>query len=387
MTTALQTMRENYAQRDKAARDWKARGGKVVGYVCEVVPEELIAAAGFMPYRVSGDPLARDQAVLDKYLNSIWPASDFYTRHMKLEAVASIFQLLVSGRYDFLDYLVIPNTKKGVYLLHRLLKNARKYHPDLRIPELHLLDRTLTPFFASRMFNRARIIDFRKKLEEWSGRPITDAAMAAEVAASNEGKALLDQVTALRTARPPRISGAEALQIFGSAKFMPRRDHNELLRQFLADAAALPARSGKRVFVGGSAADNLQLCEIIEAAGGTVVGEDHCWGERCTALPISTRMEPLEAIADRYVRLPACSVRFPMSRSVEHCTARAKAAAADAAIFNVFRDDNAQVYDIPDQMKGLREIGIPSLYLQEQPYRITDAGSVRSVVRQFLDAP
>jgi len=42
---ALTTLREHEQQRDQAARAWKAAGGKVVGYICETVPEELIAAA------------------------------------------------------------------------------------------------------------------------------------------------------------------------------------------------------------------------------------------------------------------------------------------------------------------------------------------------------
>ena len=54
--TVLDTFRHHYRHRDRAARAWKAAGGKVVGYLCDNVPEELIMAAGFLPYRLSGDP-------------------------------------------------------------------------------------------------------------------------------------------------------------------------------------------------------------------------------------------------------------------------------------------------------------------------------------------
>jgi benzoyl-CoA reductase/2-hydroxyglutaryl-CoA dehydratase subunit BcrC/BadD/HgdB len=29
--------------------DWKKQGGRVIGYLCPVVPEELIIAAGILP--------------------------------------------------------------------------------------------------------------------------------------------------------------------------------------------------------------------------------------------------------------------------------------------------------------------------------------------------
>ena len=55
---ALEQLQALYRQRDVAARAWKAGGGKVVGYVSDSMPEELVAAAGFLPYRLSGDPEA-----------------------------------------------------------------------------------------------------------------------------------------------------------------------------------------------------------------------------------------------------------------------------------------------------------------------------------------
>ena len=54
--TALEVMQKHYRQRDLAARDWKKNGGKVAGYFCDSVPEELLLAAGFFPVRLSGDP-------------------------------------------------------------------------------------------------------------------------------------------------------------------------------------------------------------------------------------------------------------------------------------------------------------------------------------------
>ena len=42
MTAAFDVMKQHYKQRDLAAREWKKNGGRVVGYFCDSVPEELI---------------------------------------------------------------------------------------------------------------------------------------------------------------------------------------------------------------------------------------------------------------------------------------------------------------------------------------------------------
>jgi benzoyl-CoA reductase/2-hydroxyglutaryl-CoA dehydratase subunit BcrC/BadD/HgdB len=37
---------------NRAIRDWKDQGGKVVGYFCSMIPEELFMAAGLLPFRM-----------------------------------------------------------------------------------------------------------------------------------------------------------------------------------------------------------------------------------------------------------------------------------------------------------------------------------------------
>ena len=35
-----------------AVQEWRRQGGKVVGYFCSYFPEEIITAAGFLPFRM-----------------------------------------------------------------------------------------------------------------------------------------------------------------------------------------------------------------------------------------------------------------------------------------------------------------------------------------------
>jgi len=61
-----------YADPLRAAQAWKATGGKVVGYLEDNVPDELIAAAGFFPLRIKGSP-DTDTGLVDDRVDRLYP--------------------------------------------------------------------------------------------------------------------------------------------------------------------------------------------------------------------------------------------------------------------------------------------------------------------------
>jgi benzoyl-CoA reductase/2-hydroxyglutaryl-CoA dehydratase subunit BcrC/BadD/HgdB len=379
--TVLDTFRRHYRQRDLAARAWKAAGGKVVGYLCDNVPEELIIAAGFLPYRLSGDPLAGTDAI-ERYVQPFAPP--FSARNRGVGFVDAMLEMLLDGRFDFLDYLVIPHTRKTIQAMYRELDQARAAHPDLVLPELHYLDRAYTPFYASEVFNREHLLELRSQLERWSGQPLTVTALAEAIELTNTSRYLLQRLATLRGADPPQVSGVDALQVIATSFFMPKAEHNQLLRNLLEVPPHSALRGKARLFVGGSPLDNLQLYELVESCGGVVIAEDHCWGNRCGEAPADTSLPPFEALADRYHRQPACSIEFPMARVVDRCVARACTASVDGALFFVMQDDGVHVWDTPDEIAALERNGIPSLHLTRQPYHFHDPEPLRQQLGQFI---
>ena len=217
-------MQKHYHQRDLAARKWKENGGKVVGYFCDNVPDEMIMAAGFFPFRLSGDPEGSTDL------------ADKYTEPYYQPDVRSMLNMLLSGRYDFLDYLIVPHSRDAVVALYNYLNRIKKLEPSLKLPELHLLDMLHTRFWSSGLYIRDRIRELKSTLEVWSGKKISSTSLSHAIAVGNENRSLLKEVAALRAAEPPRISGVEALQIIGSSMFMLKEEHNSLLKQFLKTA-------------------------------------------------------------------------------------------------------------------------------------------------------
>jgi benzoyl-CoA reductase/2-hydroxyglutaryl-CoA dehydratase subunit BcrC/BadD/HgdB len=297
-----------------------------------------------------------------------------------------MLEMLLSGRFDFLDYLIVPHTRKTIQAFYRELILAQQQDPSLRIPELFYLDRAYTPFYTAEVFNRQALVDLRAQLEAWSGQSITDAALAAAIETTNTSRRLLQQLAALRAADPPRISGVDALQLIATSLFMDKREHNRLLQSVIDEAPPARVSARPRLFVGGSPLDNLALYELVESCGAAVVAEDHCWGNRCGEFELDTTSPPFEALADRYHRKPACSIEFPMARVVDRCVGRAHAAQVDGAVFFVMQSDGVHIWDTPDEVAALERSDVPCLVLNQQPYRPGDPETLRARLSEFVKA-
>ncbi|MFC1532047.1 2-hydroxyacyl-CoA dehydratase subunit D [Thermodesulfobacteriota bacterium] len=373
--TAFEMMQRHYHQRDLAAREWKNKGGKVVGYFCNSVPEELILAAGLFPLRISGDPWGSSEEIV-KFIGP------FYE-----EFVRSQLSMILTGKYDFLDFIIIPRSKDSIAEQYTHLHQIKYLEPSVELPEIYLLDLMHRRSYMSGAYDLDRFRDLKKKLEEWSGRQITPQSLSRSLAITNENRELLKDMAALRTAEQPRISGMEALQIIGSSMFMLKEEHNKLLKEFLAGAEKLPVREGARLFVEGSPLDNLQFYNLVESCPATVIAEDNCWGNRYSDNLIDTDRDPMEAIAGRYhLNSPCPYVVFPADLRTDYCINKVKESKAQGVIFYIFEWDGGATWDYPDQKSALEKEGVPTVLFKDQKYLLSEPGPLKTYIEKFIEA-
>lgn len=375
MTSAFEKMQKHYQQPYLAAMDWKQNGGKVAGYFCDSVPEEMILAAGFFPLRITGSP----QGSTDIARKHLIPR--FATRET---FVHSMLNKILSGEYSFLDFLIIPHSRDSIHRLYQLLQTSHKRNDLADPPELHFLDSPHTTFYSTGNYFRNQLTEFKKKLESWSGNYISNAALSQAIEITNESKRLHHEMARLRAESPSRISGVHALQIIGSSMFMLKEKHNNLLKKYLERINELPPQNKTRLFVSGSPVDNLQLYEIIESCDATVIAEDHCWGNRSFDVFIAPSLPPLEAVNERYLFKPPCPRMFPASRRIKYCIEKVEASNAHGVVFNVYEHDEAEAWEVPEKVKMLKNIGIESLHLSNQPYLIPETHHVKMHIEEFI---
>jgi len=370
----LEEIKNLYKQRDIAARQWKEKGGKVVGYISDDVPDEMILAAGLFPFRMSGDPTSGTQE------------ADKYSEYFLDPSVRSILNMLLTGKYDFLDFIIIPHHSDAVLKLYHQLWWIHRVNPVVTFPPVYLFDVLHTPFLTSALYVRDRLAELKKQLEEWSGNTITNDALSRAIATGNRNRDLLNKIAALRVMEKPRISGVEALQIIGTSTFMLKEEHNNLLTQLLSESENLAEINGIKIFVEGSDLDNLQFYELVESCNAVIVAEDSNWGNRYFEDPVDESADPMEALAARYHARPSRFRTQSSDQRVQYCTQKSVSAGVQGVIFYLLEWDPAPAWDQPNQKNALNEKGIPSLYFSDQKYFLSDSDktSLKADVEHFI---
>ncbi|NVM04191.1 MAG: 2-hydroxyacyl-CoA dehydratase, partial [Candidatus Helarchaeota archaeon] len=190
----------------------KTSGKKVLGWLCTYTPEELVHAAGIIPYRIFKGGEEEPTTTADTYLQ----------RNLCPFARACMGYALM-GYYDFLDGVASTHTCDAI---HRLPYVWEKY---VKKPFFFQLD--LPRVFEGGALNyfKKEVIRFKGALEQFSGNKITDDKLTNSIKIYNKTRSLLKRIYELRKADEPSISGTDSVKIVQAAMTLEREPYNELL--------------------------------------------------------------------------------------------------------------------------------------------------------------
>lgn len=366
--SALERLRAVARDPDRVAKDWKAQGKKVVGYRCIYVPEEIISAAGMLPYPLYGTPEPIRLA-------------DAYFQVCTCEFVRNLFDHGLSGRFEFLDQFVVANTCDVVRRLFDLWSHYIDGAPVYMVnnPLKLLTD-------ANHDYYRQELDRFRAAMEELSGQPITNDGLRRTIGLHNETRALLQELYSLRKESPPLLTGEEALDVVMAATVMPKPEANPLLAQLLEEAKArkIPQRSGPRILITGSIIDHPALIRMVEEEGGVVVAEDLCTTTRYFWHQVETADDCMEALYQFENRRPLCACTHPAEARLDHLLGLVNDFAAEGVICFNLKYCNPVSFEAPLFKQELEARGIPTTVL-EVGHDLSGQGQLRTRIQAFVE--
>jgi benzoyl-CoA reductase/2-hydroxyglutaryl-CoA dehydratase subunit BcrC/BadD/HgdB len=373
MKAPLTILRDIYADPYAAARAHRAAGGKVVGYLLNSVPEELIIAAGCFPVRLRGDP-ARLPPLAERYMEEYLDGE-----------VRSIFGALLEGRFDFVDLLVIPRNSEVYLQLYYFLLEMPKWEPQARIPPLYLFDLLQTPSAMTLRYVAGRLHDFANRLGEISGRSITAPALSKAISTVNAKRASLQAASRLWQARAPALSGVDALTVISAASFAAHDTYMSALKALVADppAAASPKA---RLLLKGSPQSDLRFTALVERVGAGVVAHDHLWGDRTYAALVREDGDPWHALARHYSLDIPSPREYPQAKADQGFLLLVEKAHVQGVIFFHDEWDDTLGWEYPDQKKLLEQRGVPSVFLKRQRYFDPDEAQQSEGVRALVES-
>jgi len=351
----------------KLVNQYKEQGRKIVGWYCNYVPEEIIYAADMLPIRIMAEQ--HEGSFSDGYLHSNMCsfARGCLTRGLK-------------GEYRFLDGIAMARTCNAS---SKLYDNWCFY---VKTPFEHQIDvpHKLSDYAFEYYYQEIR--RFKKALEEFLGRKISDEKLREAIEIYNESRALLRRLNNYLKEQTPLISGSEMLQITKSSMVLPKDKHISLMKEFLTK---LPNRAKDtsprvRLLVSGSIIDSPEFMELIEDLGGLVVANDLCIGTRYFLNDSQVDGDPLAAIARRYIEKPPCAVTCCDEAKFENLVSAAQSFHVDGVIFNTLQFCDTHSFNATHDAKKLERLGIPSLQLKvELPHLVT--GQLKTRVQAFIE--
>ncbi|MCX6646436.1 MAG: benzoyl-CoA reductase, bzd-type, subunit N [bacterium] len=336
--------------RHQYAMDWQARtGGKVLGYFCTYVPEEILYAAGVLPVRILGSHEPQD--VTEPHIFGMFCpfCRDCLAQGLK-------------GRYDYLNGIMIAQSCLHIRQAYTSWSKhmPREFNYYMPHPQ-----RVQSPHALPYLTEEIRI--FKKAVEDWTGVTITDEKLQKAIDVYNENRRLMRQVYDLRKAENPPLSGEEAMEMVIASQMTDKAEHNGELKKVLTQ---LPSRkmgrkTCKRLMILGSEDDDIAFIHMVELCNATFVTDDHCTGTRYFWNTVEPSGDLMKALAQRYIDRPRCPSKDWEERTrVEHILKMAKDWNVEGAIVIQQKFCDPHELDIPAIRKALNGIGVKNLFLE-----------------------
>jgi len=378
----LSKVQEIYRNRSQRAKELKAAGKKIIGYPCVYVPLEMLTALDLVPYRAYGD-IREAVTEADRALpTSFCPI------------MRTCLDCDLKGKNDFL------NGMATVHSCDPQEKTARVWESYTDYPYFHFIDMPSTVRPEAIEYFKSQLNDFRKTLEAFTGQKLSADKLKSAIKAHNQQRALVQQLYELTKPVPPLISGIELVQVVKALMSLPVAEGNDLLTQVIGEVknrTDVPKKKPARLLIWSSSLDDTDIMQIFETKANVVMDET-CGGIRAYRGSVKLTTDPLDGLADYYMKEITCARTFRQATLGETKKDYAKDIQSrfgylkgivkewkiNGTILLLVRYCDPFAFEMPSLKDYLDSIGIPSTYI-EYDYTIGALAPLRTRVEAFLE--
>lgn len=345
------------------------REQKVVGVLPYFCPEELVYAAGMLPFGLWGAEM--QTSLSGRY----YPAFTCSLLHTALE-------LGLQGKLDGLSAIMVP----------MCCDSLKCFGPNWKygvgsVPVIDVAWAQNRKIPAGEEFTRARFRAVLAKLEEVAGKPVSDEEIAAAVAIYNANRAALRAFSAAAAAHPDEVSPLERCEAIKAGYFMDRAEHTAKLQALTEALNALPKGSGKplRLITTGILADSPALLGILEEQGIAIVDDQVAQESGFFRTDVPATADPVAGMSQRLAMLEGCSILFdPEKERGRELVRLAQGADADGVLWIMAKFCDPEEFDYVPVKRMLDKAGIPLLAV-EYDQQAGSCEQARSAIEAFAE--
>lgn len=283
----LATAEKHYSHYGARAKELKAEGKKIIGYLSALCPVEIMTAAGVVPIRMVGN------------VSESITKGDAYMETIVCPFVRNVFDSAIKGRYTFLDGMVLPHQCDSIDRTNDVWRD------NLKLPYWHFINFPHVTDDPSIEFTKEILRLFINTLEDFTGKKISDETIVQAIKLHNENRRLMRDLYDFRKSNPPLISGAEMMKVLVAAMSLPVEESSALIKDVIEEIKKRsPVSPGKsaRIMLIGDQVDDVAIIEAIEGTGASVVMDELSIGAKMYWEDVDITPDPVQGIAERYLR-------------------------------------------------------------------------------------
>ncbi len=339
-----------------------------IGFFCPYVPEELIHAAGALPFRLMGTPIKMS------HVQSHLPPNCCHLVKSSLES-------LLQGDLDFLRGIIFSHTCDSMQGLADIWAFQKRTPLQFNLMMPSRLDSK-----HSQSFLKAEIERFKDFLESHLGK-MSPQNLKTSIQLFNRIREQLQTLYARGPAWHQQIPGMDFARIIRAGNLMDRQHYLELLNDLLK---TLPERTEGNghlvpVYLAGNITHSDSYFSLIEEAGAMVIQDNLCSGTRFLRLMTQEDIDPIEGLTQRYFNSFLCPTkhRGPCAHQ-ETLLTEVEKSGAKGVIFLLYKYCETHFFDYPDLKQVLESKGIPTLLLEvEDPSH--SIGQLKIRIQAFVE--
>jgi benzoyl-CoA reductase/2-hydroxyglutaryl-CoA dehydratase subunit BcrC/BadD/HgdB len=322
-----------------------------VGFTCAYTPVALIEATGFAPYRILPTGNSPDQA--GRILH------DNLCPHVK-----RVLDRALADDVPDLAGLVLLNSCDA---MRRLADAWQAVRPGDRII---VVDLPVTSDTAAVSYFGRELSRLADTLSQWSGRPVSQDAMAESIERYNQAALLFQNLSERQGTHGGVQGGAARVQsLYNMAVTQPLHTTHEMLKAAVDQSASRSGgNGGVPVFVFGNVLPDPEAFDLFESCGARIVDEDFCTGSR-GFVPIQMQGSgdiPTQ-LARGLLSRPRCARTLRPEQTgviAEEVAARAVACNASGVIACTAKFCDPYLSRLPGVREALRTAGLPMLQIE-----------------------
>ena len=347
-----------------------ASGKKAIGVLPYFCPEELVYAAGMMPFGLWGAAIQANES------KRYFPAFICSLLHTTLE-------MGIKGELDGLSGIMVPiccDSLKG-------MGANWQYGVGDKIPVINIAYAQNRKIAAGVEFTTSQFKKVRTQLEEIAGEAITDEKIAAAIQVYNENRRAILAFTKAAASHPKEIGACDRSAVIKAGYFMDRAEHTKALLEIAKELSALPASDDGylKIATTGILADMPQFLQILEKNNMVIVCDQIAHESVNARYEVPVTEDPVEGMAQRLSEIEGASVLFDQGKQRGHqLVALAKEANADGILFVLTKFCDPEEYDYVPVKRMVDAAGIPMLQV-EIDQQMTNFGQAESAVQAFAE--